>query len=138
MLLTTKETQVINKMRKIKIKSYLQPLPWRVLLFLVLPSSLSLSLSLSLDGVSEWIQRYELRDQIHVLYIGILPSIMHLVAITTHYWLLQFISGHYHSLTVIQFGFQKWRAFQFFKMLVPEIITFSHLVQTFRLNAQSS
>ena len=41
------------------------------------------SQSLSIDGVDE-IERSELRDQIHVLYISILPSRMHLVAITTH------------------------------------------------------
>ena len=37
-------------------------------------------------------------------YIGILPSRMHLSAITTHYWLLQYFIGHYHPLTTIQ----KW------------------------------
>ena len=56
-------------------------------------------------------------------YIGILPSRMHLSAITTHYWLLQFFIGHYHPLTTIQNGFQNWWALQNFKMLWPWIIT---------------
>ena len=46
--------------------------------------SSKLSLSLSIDGVSDKIRKGELRDQIHVLYIGILPSRMHLVVIITH------------------------------------------------------
>ena len=52
------------------------------------------------------IKRCEFTNQIHVLYINILSSRIHLVVITTHYWLLQFISGHYHPLTAIQFDFQ--------------------------------
>ena len=86
--------------------------------------SFKLSLSLSIDGVSNENERNELRNQIHVLYIDILPSRMHLVVITTHYWLLQFISGHYHPLTAIQFGFQNWRALQIFKMLGPNYYIF--------------
>ena len=46
-----------------------------------------------MDGVSDEIGRGELKNQIHVLYIGILPSRMHLVA----------ISGYYHPLVVIQY-----------------------------------
>ena len=42
------------------------------------------SSKLSLSRVSDEIRRYELRDQIYVLYIDILPSRMHLVVITTH------------------------------------------------------
>ena len=68
-------------------------------------------------------ERDELKDQIHVLYIGILPSRMHLVVITTHYWSLQPINGHYHPLIAIQLGFQNLRAFHFFKMLRQKIIT---------------
>ena len=64
--------------------------------------------------MSEEIGRGELRDQMHVLYIGILPSRMHLVAFTTHYWSLQHISGHYHPLVSIQFDFQNLQAFHSF------------------------
>ena len=42
------------------------------------------SSKLSLSRVSDEIRRYELRDQIYVLYIDILPSRIHLVVITTH------------------------------------------------------
>ena len=42
------------------------------------------ALTLSVDGVLDEIRRSELRDQIHVLYIGILPSKMYLVTIITH------------------------------------------------------
>jgi len=113
-LQTTKETQVINKMRKLQIKSYLQPLPGRVPCFGSSKLSLPLSrwcISLNSKG---WAQGPN-----SCSYIGILPSRMHLPAITTHYWLLQFISCHYHPLTTIEFGFQNWRALQIFKMLGP-------------------
>ena len=102
-------------MRKIKSKSYLQPLPWRISCF----GSSKLSLFLSLDGVSDWIRKGWAHGPNSCAYIGILPSRMHLLVITTHYWLLQFISGHYHPLTTIQFGFQNWWALQIFKMLGP-------------------
>ena len=118
-LQTTKETQVINKMRKLQIKTYLQPLSWRVSCFWFF-QALSLPLS-------RWCVRLNSKGWAHgpnsCAYIGVLPSRMHLPAITTHYWLLQFIIGHYHPLTTIQFGFQNWWALQNFKMLWPWIIT---------------
>ena len=67
-----------------KIRIYLQPLSWKNCFVSALPSSLSLSLC-------RWCiyekknERYELKDQTYVLYIGILPSRMHLVAITIHW-----------------------------------------------------
>ena len=109
-----KKYRLLTKMRKIKSKSYIQSLPWRVSCF----GSSKLSLSLS-----RWCIRLNSKECAQgsnsCAYIGILPSRMHLLAITTHYWLLQFISGHYHPLTAIQFGFQNWRALQIFKMLGP-------------------
>ena len=45
----------------------------------------SFKLLLCVYGVSNEIRKCELRDQIHVLYINILPSKMHLVVITTHW-----------------------------------------------------
>jgi len=90
-----------------KIKIIPPAIAMKSFLFLVLPSFLFLSL----DGVSDWIRKGWAQGPNSCAYIGILPSRMHLVVITTHYWLLQFISGHYHPLTTIQFGFQNWQVF---------------------------
>ena len=73
--------QVINKMRKNKNQNV--P-PTIVMKDLSCFGSSKFSLSLSIDGLSNEIRRGEIKDQIHVLYIGILPSRMHLVAIITH------------------------------------------------------
>ena len=43
------------------------------------------ALTLSIDGVSNENEKYELRDQTHVLYGGIMPSRMHLVTINSHW-----------------------------------------------------
>ena len=78
-----------NKCWKITIKIYFQPSPWKNYLILVLPSS-----HFFCRWWSDKNETCEFWDQIHVLYIDILPSRMHLVVIIT-------ISNHYHPLVVI-------------------------------------